>query len=312
MQLTLWQLGWSLRYSNSLRAQNWLYHKGRCCVCLLWSGGALSSCLYFLHYSYHLPWAQVAGHYLMMTWITDIRLFESELWVYYPERFLNIAGSSRMTRAHWCCCFKRHLWCHGLQTATPTARCCFVWGVGEQCEAVGEMWVLRYVVRLKRKSLKILWLFTGREEDTEQKKIILLQVFIWQHGKAAVHRVYKPEPFFKSVFQDRLTFRRIIVKNNAKKRRLYEAFIETLPLLTSLEVNISFVRRQRKCSMLLQWNPFFYKISSHPQLSERMKVVDVISSKVYSDSQQIIAQVMNLLLWSAERPIFLYSAAATH
>ncbi|XP_037306394.2 cAMP-dependent protein kinase type II-beta regulatory subunit isoform X1 [Pungitius pungitius] len=59
---------------------------------------------------------------------------------------------------------------------------------------------------------------------------------------------------------DRLTFRRIIVKNNAKKRRLYEAFIETLPLLTSLE------------------------------LSERMKVVDVISTKIYSDSQQIIAQ----------------------
>ncbi|XP_077373793.1 cAMP-dependent protein kinase type II-beta regulatory subunit [Festucalex cinctus] len=59
---------------------------------------------------------------------------------------------------------------------------------------------------------------------------------------------------------DRLTFRRIIVKNNAKKRKLYEAFIETLPLLTSLE------------------------------LSERMKVVDVISTKVYCDSQQIIAQ----------------------
>uniref|UniRef100_A0A667ZGC2 Protein kinase cAMP-dependent type II regulatory subunit beta n=1 Tax=Myripristis murdjan TaxID=586833 RepID=A0A667ZGC2_9TELE len=59
---------------------------------------------------------------------------------------------------------------------------------------------------------------------------------------------------------DRLTFRRIIVKNNAKKRKLYEAFIETLPLLTSLE------------------------------LSERMKVVDVLSSKVYSDAQQIIAQ----------------------
>ncbi|KAM3870540.1 cAMP-dependent protein kinase type II-beta regulatory subunit-like [Diretmus argenteus] len=59
---------------------------------------------------------------------------------------------------------------------------------------------------------------------------------------------------------DRLTFRRIIVKNNAKKRRLYEAFIETLPLLTSLE------------------------------LSERMKVVDVLSSKAYSDGQQIIAQ----------------------
>ncbi|XP_038560999.1 cAMP-dependent protein kinase type II-beta regulatory subunit [Micropterus salmoides] len=59
---------------------------------------------------------------------------------------------------------------------------------------------------------------------------------------------------------DRLTFRRILVKNNAKKRRLYEAFIETLPLLTSLE------------------------------LSERMKVVDVLSTTVYNDSQQIIAQ----------------------
>ncbi|XP_024138297.1 cAMP-dependent protein kinase type II-beta regulatory subunit [Oryzias melastigma] len=59
---------------------------------------------------------------------------------------------------------------------------------------------------------------------------------------------------------DRLTFRRIIVKNNAKKRKLYEAFIETLPLLTSLET------------------------------SERMKVVDVLSTRVYNDSQQIIAQ----------------------
>uniref|UniRef100_A0A3B3Y5Y2 Cyclic nucleotide-binding domain-containing protein n=1 Tax=Poecilia mexicana TaxID=48701 RepID=A0A3B3Y5Y2_9TELE len=59
---------------------------------------------------------------------------------------------------------------------------------------------------------------------------------------------------------DRLTFRRIIVKNNAKKRKMYEAFIETLPLLTSLEV------------------------------SERMKVVDVLSTRVYNDSQQVIAQ----------------------
>ncbi|XP_053497776.1 cAMP-dependent protein kinase type II-beta regulatory subunit isoform X2 [Ictalurus furcatus] len=59
---------------------------------------------------------------------------------------------------------------------------------------------------------------------------------------------------------DRLTFRRIIVKNNAKKRKMYEAFIETLPLLTSLEV------------------------------SERMKVVDVLSSKVFNDGEQIIAQ----------------------
>lgn len=31
------------------------------------------------------------------------------------------------------------------------------------------------------------------------------------------------------------------MKNNAKKRKLYEAFIETLPLLTSLEVPIFFV-----------------------------------------------------------------------
>ncbi|XP_042562282.1 cAMP-dependent protein kinase type II-beta regulatory subunit [Clupea harengus] len=59
---------------------------------------------------------------------------------------------------------------------------------------------------------------------------------------------------------DRLTFRRIIVKNNAKKRRLYEAFIETLPFLTSLEV------------------------------SERMKVVDVLSSKGFSTGERIIAQ----------------------
>uniref|UniRef100_A0A671P4G7 cAMP-dependent protein kinase type II regulatory subunit n=1 Tax=Sinocyclocheilus anshuiensis TaxID=1608454 RepID=A0A671P4G7_9TELE len=59
---------------------------------------------------------------------------------------------------------------------------------------------------------------------------------------------------------DRLTFRRIIVKNNAKKRKMYEAFIGTLPLLTSLEV------------------------------SERMKVVDVLSTKVYNSGEQIIAQ----------------------
>ncbi|XP_071189276.1 cAMP-dependent protein kinase type II-beta regulatory subunit-like isoform X2 [Salvelinus alpinus] len=59
---------------------------------------------------------------------------------------------------------------------------------------------------------------------------------------------------------DRLTFRRIIVKNNHKKRKMYEAFIESLPLLTSLQV------------------------------SERMCVVDVLSSKTYTDGEQIIAQ----------------------
>uniref|UniRef100_A0A8D0DPW5 Protein kinase cAMP-dependent type II regulatory subunit beta n=1 Tax=Salvator merianae TaxID=96440 RepID=A0A8D0DPW5_SALMN len=59
---------------------------------------------------------------------------------------------------------------------------------------------------------------------------------------------------------DRVTFRRIIVKNNAKKRRMYENFIESLPFLKSLEV------------------------------SERLKVVDVIGTKIYKDGEQIIAQ----------------------
>uniref|UniRef100_A0A4X2KNT7 Protein kinase cAMP-dependent type II regulatory subunit beta n=1 Tax=Vombatus ursinus TaxID=29139 RepID=A0A4X2KNT7_VOMUR len=59
---------------------------------------------------------------------------------------------------------------------------------------------------------------------------------------------------------DRVTFRRIIVKNNAKKRKMYESFIESLPFLKSLEV------------------------------SERLKVVDVIGTKVYKDGEQIIAQ----------------------
>lgn len=39
-------------------------------------------------------------------------------------------------------------------------------------------------------------------------------------------------------FQDRATFHRLIVRNNAKKRRMYEAFIECVPLLKSLEVCI--------------------------------------------------------------------------
>lgn len=40
--------------------------------------------------------------------------------------------------------------------------------------------------------------------------------------------------------QDRATFRRLIVKNNAKKRRMYETFIESVPLLKSLEVGSVF------------------------------------------------------------------------
>uniref|UniRef100_A0A8C3V9F6 cAMP-dependent protein kinase type II-alpha regulatory subunit n=1 Tax=Catharus ustulatus TaxID=91951 RepID=A0A8C3V9F6_CATUS len=59
---------------------------------------------------------------------------------------------------------------------------------------------------------------------------------------------------------DRVTFRRIILKNNAKKRKTYELFIESVPLLKSLEA------------------------------SERMKIVDVIGEKVYQDGERIISQ----------------------
>uniref|UniRef100_A0A8C7DC93 cAMP-dependent protein kinase type II regulatory subunit n=1 Tax=Oncorhynchus kisutch TaxID=8019 RepID=A0A8C7DC93_ONCKI len=59
---------------------------------------------------------------------------------------------------------------------------------------------------------------------------------------------------------DRATFRRLIVKNNAKKRRLYEQFVESVPLLKSLE------------------------------LSERMKIVDVLGMKTFSDGERIIMQ----------------------
>lgn len=59
---------------------------------------------------------------------------------------------------------------------------------------------------------------------------------------------------------DRATFRRLIVKNNAKKRRMYEAFVESVPLLKSLE------------------------------LSERMKIVDVLGAKSFQDGERIIKQ----------------------
>uniref|UniRef100_A0A2K6BH67 cAMP-dependent protein kinase type II-alpha regulatory subunit n=1 Tax=Macaca nemestrina TaxID=9545 RepID=A0A2K6BH67_MACNE len=50
------------------------------------------------------------------------------------------------------------------------------------------------------------------------------------------------------------------VKNNAKKRKMFESFIESVPLLKSLEV------------------------------SERMKIVDVIGEKIYKDGERIITQ----------------------
>ncbi|XP_073700745.1 protein kinase, cAMP-dependent, regulatory, type II, alpha, B [Garra rufa] len=59
---------------------------------------------------------------------------------------------------------------------------------------------------------------------------------------------------------DRATFHRLIVKNNAKKRKMYESFIESVPLLKSL------------------------------QLSERMKIVDVVGMKTFSDGEMILRQ----------------------
>ncbi|XP_048038001.1 protein kinase, cAMP-dependent, regulatory, type II, alpha, B [Megalobrama amblycephala] len=59
---------------------------------------------------------------------------------------------------------------------------------------------------------------------------------------------------------DRATFHRLIVKNNAKKRKMYERFIESVPLLKSL------------------------------QLSERMKIVDVLGMKSFRDGELIIRQ----------------------
>ncbi|KAF0036809.1 hypothetical protein F2P81_012121 [Scophthalmus maximus] len=59
---------------------------------------------------------------------------------------------------------------------------------------------------------------------------------------------------------DRSTFRRLIVKNNAKKRRMYETFIESVPLLKSLEA------------------------------TERMKIVDVLGAKQFPDGERIITQ----------------------
>ncbi|CAH2311979.1 cAMP-dependent kinase type II-alpha regulatory subunit [Pelobates cultripes] len=59
---------------------------------------------------------------------------------------------------------------------------------------------------------------------------------------------------------DRVTFRRIILKNNARKRKMFENFVESVPILKSLEC------------------------------SERMKIVDVLGEKIYKDGDRIIAQ----------------------
>uniref|UniRef100_A0A665TDW1 cAMP-dependent protein kinase type II regulatory subunit n=1 Tax=Echeneis naucrates TaxID=173247 RepID=A0A665TDW1_ECHNA len=62
---------------------------------------------------------------------------------------------------------------------------------------------------------------------------------------------------------DRATFHRLIVKNNAKKRKMYEAFIDCVPLLNSLE------------------------------LCERMKIVDVLGGRGFKDGERIITQVQS-------------------
>ncbi|KAI4827383.1 hypothetical protein KUCAC02_030780 [Chaenocephalus aceratus] len=59
---------------------------------------------------------------------------------------------------------------------------------------------------------------------------------------------------------DRATFHRLILRNNAKKRRVYEAFIECVPLLKSLE------------------------------LSERMQIVDVLGVRVFKDGECVLMQ----------------------
>uniref|UniRef100_A0A8C5NXM0 cAMP-dependent protein kinase type II-alpha regulatory subunit n=1 Tax=Jaculus jaculus TaxID=51337 RepID=A0A8C5NXM0_JACJA len=70
---------------------------------------------------------------------------------------------------------------------------------------------------------------------------------------------------------DRVTFRRIIVKNNAKKRKMFEEFIESVSLLKSLEV------------------------------SERLKIVDVIGEKIYRDGERIKSLRVKRLITKTNR-----------
>ncbi|XP_060095379.1 cAMP-dependent protein kinase type II-alpha regulatory subunit [Heteronotia binoei] len=85
---------------------------------------------------------------------------------------------------------------------------------------------------------------------------------------------------------DRVTFRRIILKNNAKKRKTFELFIESVPLLKSLEP------------------------------SERMKIVDVIGEKSYQDGERIISQGDKAdsfyIVESGEVKILIKSKTITH
>ncbi|KAG0202696.1 hypothetical protein BGX33_009537 [Mortierella sp. NVP41] len=59
---------------------------------------------------------------------------------------------------------------------------------------------------------------------------------------------------------DRITFRRILMENTSRKRRMYEAFLETVPLLVSLE-------------------PY-----------ERHKIADALESVYFDDGQPVVRQ----------------------
>lgn len=59
---------------------------------------------------------------------------------------------------------------------------------------------------------------------------------------------------------DRVTFRRILMENTSRKRRMYEAFLETVPLLVSLE-------------------PY-----------ERHKIADALESVYFTDGQAVVKQ----------------------
>lgn len=73
----------------------------------------------------------------------------------------------------------------------------------------------------------------------------LLRNALWGTGAPVWPHILGPTPansvdsltVLFAFIQDRATFRRLIVKNNAKKRKMYETFIESVPLLKSLEVS---------------------------------------------------------------------------
>lgn len=150
--------------------------------------------------------------------------------VYTVERPLT--DSSRLKWAH----VHRYVAVCRQRPLLQGCSCVMVWGATE------KVWNCRGNVCLQIKSLKILWHFRGRQRC----RCILDRSPQNNTGR----RLWTQAVFLFPVFQDRLTFRRIIVKNNAKKRKLYEAFIETLPLLTSLEVSITYIRLQESVA---QW-----------------------------------------------------------